>query len=204
MGRNEGLTLISRPAALPTPIWSDSPVLRYHARVRATLPPPVIDAAHAAFLLGRVSIVAASRDDRNVPTLMRGLGCRLSRDRRQVTILLRASQSEALLADLRANGVIAVVFSEPSTHRTLQLKGTGATVGPLQRGDAQLLTRYRDAMLAEICPLGYAEALIRTMLSCPPQDAVAVTFRPSHAFSQTPGPGAGQPLPPGDVPRAGT
>jgi hypothetical protein len=179
-------------------------VLRYHSRVPSPLPAPIIDAAHAAFLLGRVSIVAASRDARNVPTLMRGLGCRVSRDRRQVTVLLRASQSASLLADLRASGVIAVVFSEPSTHRTLQLKGEDARVGPLQRGDAGLLARYRDAMVAEICPLGYAEALIRAMFSCPVDDAVAVTFRPSQAFSQTPGPGAGQPLKAGEPPRAGT
>jgi hypothetical protein len=166
-------------------------------------PAPIIDAAHAAFLRGRVSIVAASRDGHNVPTLMRALGCRLSRDRREVTILLRASQSGRLLADLRTNGIIAVVFSEPSTHRTLQLKGDGATVHPLQRGDATLLARYRDAMVAEICPLGYAEALIRAMFACPLGDAVAVTFRPTQAFSQTPGPGAGRPLPAGDLPRAG-
>lgn len=168
------------------------------------LPAPLLDAAHATFLLGRVSIVAASRDGHNVPTLVRGLGCRLSRDRRQVTILLRASQSSCLLADLRANGSIAVVFSEPSTHRTLQLKGSGASVGPLQRGDVGLLARYRDAMVAEICPLGYAEALIRAMLACPVDDAVAVTFRPAQAFSQTPGPGAGRPLPAGDLPRPGS
>jgi hypothetical protein len=171
--------------------------------VPSPLPAPIIDAAHAAFLLGRVSIVAASRDEHNVPTLMRAVGCRLSRDRRKVTILLRASQSVRLLADLRVDGIIAVVFSEPSTHRTLQLKGEGADVHPLQRGDATLLARYRDVMVAEICPLGYAEALIRAMLSCPVDDAVAVTFRPTRAFSQTPGPGAGRPLPAGDLARAG-
>jgi hypothetical protein len=30
-----------------------------------------------------------------------------------------------------------------------------------------------------------------------------VTFRPAQAFSQTPGPGAGQPLNAGELPRAG-
>ena len=165
--------------------------------------PPVIDAAHAAFLRGRVSIVAASRDGRNVPSLTRGLGCRVSRDRRRVTVLLRATQSGQLLADLRTTDAIAVVFSEPASHRSLQLKGDAVAIGSPPRSDAALMARYRDAMVAEICQLGYTEALIRAMLSCPFGDAVAVTFRPTHAFSQTPGPGAGQALQPGEVPRAG-
>jgi hypothetical protein len=166
--------------------------------------PPIIDAAHAAFLRGRVSIVAGSRDARNVPSLTRGLGCRVSRDRRQVTILLRVAQSRQLLADLSATDAIAVVFSEPASHRSLQLKGDAVAIEPPLRSDAALMARYGDAMVVEICRLGYTEALIRAMLSCPFGDAIAVTFRPTHAFSQTPGPRAGQALPPGDVPRAGT
>jgi hypothetical protein len=40
-----------------------------------------------------------------------------------------------LLECLRANGAIAAVFSRPSTHQTLQLKGVDAAVGPLAHGD---------------------------------------------------------------------
>jgi hypothetical protein len=172
--------------------------------VPAKPPPPVLDAGHAAFLLGRTSIVVASRDARNVPSLSRALGCRLARDRRRVTVLLRAAQSRQLLADLAATDAIAVVFSEPASHRTLQLKGRAVAIAPPQRSDAALMARYRDAMVAEICPLGYAEALIRAMFSCPFEDALAVAFEPTHAFTQTPGPTAGQLLQPGALPKAGT
>ena len=34
-----------------------------------------------------------------------------------------------MLDDIAANGMIAVVFSQPSTHRTIQLKGTDARRG---------------------------------------------------------------------------
>ncbi|HXH04504.1 MAG TPA: hypothetical protein VNN09_14465 [Candidatus Competibacteraceae bacterium] len=44
-----------------------------------------------------------------------------------------ASRSAAVLAELRADGAIAVVFSRASTHRTVQLKGTDAAVTALER-----------------------------------------------------------------------
>ena len=46
---------------------------------------------------------------------------------REVTVYLRRSQSEQLLQDIAHTGEIAVVFSVPSTHQTLQLKARWAT-----------------------------------------------------------------------------
>ena len=53
---------------------------------------------------------------------MRAVGSRISADGREVTVYLRRSQSEQLLGDIAQTGEIAVVFSVPSTHQTLQLK----------------------------------------------------------------------------------
>ena len=59
--------------------------------------------------------------------MLRGCGCRVSRDRRRVTVLFDRTRSDHVLDDFVANGRIAVVFSQPSTHQTIQLKGADAT-----------------------------------------------------------------------------
>ena len=93
----------------------------------AAPPEFVLTPDQIAFVTAGVSITAASRGRDNMPNLARATGCRVSPDGRRVTLFLAASQSGALLADIRDNGAVAVVFSEPSTHRTLQLKGDDAT-----------------------------------------------------------------------------
>lgn len=155
---------------------------------------PVLDAAYAAFIQGGVSIYVASRGAGNVPTLARALGCRVSPDRRRVTMLLSRSQAAALLEDVGATGAIAAVFAQPSTHRAIQLKGSDAALAPVDEGDRDIMARLARAFAAELTPLGYSEALVQAMLACDPEDLTAIAFTPDAAFSQTPGARAGAPL----------
>jgi hypothetical protein len=168
------------------------PAIRYHKAMTPVASP--LDPDHAEFVQSAVSIIAASRNERNETTLSRAVGCRVSPDRRRVTIFLSVSQSSALLADLRANGAIAAVFSRPRRHVAIQLKGADAAVVPLTEEDPHLLAAYRRRMVEEIRPIGFTEAFVRTLLAVTPGDAVAVAFTPSAAFLQTPGPKAGMPL----------
>jgi short subunit fatty acids transporter len=153
-----------------------------------------LDSEHADFIRGGVSIIVAARDAGNETTVSRALGCRVAEDRSRVTVFVSAAQSGVLLADIGANGSIAVVFSQPTTHLAIQLKGTDAAVVPLTSEDPHLLAAYRSALAARVAPLGFTEAFIRTFLSVTPGDVVAIAFTPSAAFSQTPGPRAGSPL----------
>ena len=154
----------------------------------------MIDAQLAAFITGGVSIVAASRGPRNAPVIARAAGCRASADPARVTLLLARSQAGALLEAAEATGAISVVFSQPSSHRSYQLKGADARVEPPAPGDAALLARYADAFAADLCPLGYAEQMVRALVWAPAGDFAALTFTPSAAFDQTPGPRAGSAL----------
>ncbi len=168
----------------------------YHPRVAATAGTPLLDEEGAAFVQSGVSIVAASRDAALVPSVGRAVGCRVAADRRRVTVFVAASQAPELIADLTACGRIAVVFSRPSTHRTLQLKADDAVVRPLAGGEAALPERYVAGFAADIAKLGHTEAQARTLVACVDGDLVAIDFTPGAAFEQTPGPNAGAPLPP--------
>jgi hypothetical protein len=157
--------------------------------------PPVLDAEAAAFLLRPgVSITAATRDERNVPRIGRCLGCRVSEDRSTVTVLVPSSQYQPFFDALRATRAIAVVCSLPSTHRTMQLKGSGAVIEPPARGDAEIVASYIDSFVIELAALGYSDDLVRAYHWCDPAELRAVHFMPAEAFEQTPGPGAGAPL----------
>lgn len=157
-------------------------------------PPPLIGAEQAALIEGRVSIIVGSRDAQQRPHLMRAAGARLSPDRRRVTLLLPHERSRAVLDDLRDNGQVAVVFSVPSSHRTLQLKGSDAVVSPCGPDDPALAERYLRGFVVEIGQLGFGAEVARTIVG-QGEALVAVHFSIGAAFEQTPGPAAGQPLP---------
>lgn len=154
----------------------------------------MIDPQRTAFLEGGVSIVASSRGAGPWPTLARASGCRVAAEAGRVTLFFAASRAGALLDSVRATGAIAAVFSEGGTHRSLQLKGADAAVGPLLPGDAALIERYAGVFAASLCPFGYSEQLVRAVVWALPEDFVAVTFSPARAFDQTPGPRAGTAL----------
>jgi hypothetical protein len=157
-------------------------------------PDPSFDEAHAAFMESGVSVHVASRDPANVPSVARAVGCRVAPDRGRVTIFVSAAQAPELIRDLRASGKAAAVFSQPSTHRTIQIKGDDASVGALIEGDLARIAAYADALVRDLQALGYSEAFGRALVECDPADLVAVAFTPKAAFRQTPGPNAGAPL----------
>lgn len=156
--------------------------------------PAVLDAATAEFIASGLSINAATTRPDAVPSMARATGCRVSADARTVTLLFAAAPAMALLDDLRRCGAVAVVFSEPSTHRTLQLKGNDARIVPPESGDAALAAAYVNTFVDGLTRLGYPGEVLRAVLAHDPGDLVAVEFTPLAAFSQTPGPGAGEPL----------
>lgn len=155
---------------------------------------PLLDENNAAFIQTGISIVAASRDDALMPSIGRAAGCRVSSDRRAISIFLPQSQAAQLVADLRKCGRIAVVFSRPSTHRTLQLKADDARVRPATRDETAIVARYVDAFAREIELLGQTAEQASAMFQAREDDFVAIDFTPIAAFEQTPGPKAGSPI----------
>ena len=99
-----------------------------------------------------------------------------------------------VLEDLRDNGAIAVVFSQPSTARTVQLKGTGVAIATASAGDLAAVASCREALAADLASTGFSREFALRLLDAPDEDIVAVRFLPRSAFDQTPGPRAGAPL----------
>lgn len=151
----------------------------------------LIDEDLAAFSQGAVSITvgACGRDLR--PCQVRAAGCRISDDRRRITLFLAGSQASKVLECLHDGSAIAVVFNQPSTHRTFQLKGRRADIGRPVDADFERMAAYRTAFAREVAPLGFDELLVQTLFSFSADDIVTIAFDPDEVFSQTPGPNAG-------------
>lgn len=156
--------------------------------------PTPLNASHIAFMCGAVSMCAASCDSDGMPQLARGLGCRVAEDGSRVTVFVPKAKSLQLVRHAQANGALAVVFTQPSTHRTIQLKGRDACVVVPTADDEALVDAYRRAFVHEVSPLGFPEEMARALLASPPGELVGLSFTPTEAYTQTPGPNAGKRL----------
>lgn len=153
--------------------------------------PVTLPADLLALMRRGVSVIVGSRDAAMRPSIMRGLGSDIAADGRTVTIFLARSQSRQLIQDIAATGHVAAVFSEPATHRTVQLKATRASTRSATPEDAAVLARYLASMEHEIGRVGYPPEMARAMFAHRLDDVVAVSFVPEQAYDQTPGPKAG-------------
>jgi hypothetical protein len=150
--------------------------------VTAALPAPLLELMRRG-----VSVNVASRDAALRPSLMRAMASDVSADGRRITLFLARSQSAQLLQDIASTGRLAVVFSEPATHLSVQLKAREAQLRPAAEADRPALERYLASMEIELSRVRIPAELTRALLAWRLDDLVAVTFAPHEAYDQTPG-----------------
>ena len=143
---------------------------------------------------GGVSVIVSAGGPDLTPSVMRAVGSQVLDGGRRFAVYLSRSQSAQLLNDVAGNGRVAVVFSQPSTHRTVQLKARNAHLREATEDDAPALARYLRGMEDELTRIGFGALYARAMLAHRLDDVVAIEFEPEQAFDQTPGPKAGQPI----------
>jgi hypothetical protein len=153
-----------------------------------------LNADFLAMMVRGVSVIVSASDRDLVPSVMRAVGSQVSGAGQRITVYLNRSQSVQLLRNVAATDRLAVVFSEPSTHRTIQLKARGVRIREAGDVDEPVLQRYLASMTLELGRIGIDPALVAAMLSHRLDDVVALEFSPQEAFEQTPGPRAGQPM----------
>lgn len=135
-----------------------------------------------------VSILVGTCDDELRPDACRGLGARVSADRRVVTVLLNDALAGRLRENLANGGRFALAFSRIFDHHSLQLKGRAVA---LRRGDAEdelTQQRYLVAFGEQISVAGMPRSVIQQVRISP---CLAVDMVVDAVFDQTPGPRAG-------------
>ncbi len=147
-----------------------------------------------AFLSRGLSIHVGACNRAGEPQVVRALALRMEADNR-LSLLLSTPASDGLIAAVREVPVVAITACQPSTHRAVQVKGRGVELSVADAAQWPDRLAFKHRFLAEIEPYGYDEAFADSWLDVPPEQWRVITFTPTGAWSQTPGPGAGQAIP---------
>ena len=150
------------------------------------------DASFVDFLRRRITVSVATRDAAMVPSVTRAIGYHYAPARARLSIYLPAAHAGPMVDNIGDNGWVAVALAEPSTHVSMQVKGSDARVEPAGPADRMHLAAYEAEIVAEIVGLNYPEPAVRAMFNPDAGALLAVRFTPTQFFAQTPGPGAGR------------
>jgi hypothetical protein len=127
------------------------------------------------------------------PVLCRGLAGHADSDGRLAVILSGESGFEVIAA-VRDTGLVAVNFTLPSTYRSLLVKGQDAVVSADGVRFLDLVRKRHRAFRDQLTPFGFPPAYTGAWYEIPDGDLHVIRFKPTGAWNQTPGPGAGNPL----------
>jgi hypothetical protein len=148
----------------------------------------------ARFVQSGVSICVGACETGRHPVAGLGLACRMTGDGR-LRLVLRRRGNERLLAAIADGSPVAVTFTQPTTHRSIQLKASRADVAAPGPEDEGHRARQHLALRDELVAIGYSNTLATTYRACEGEETAIIVFAPEDAFVQTPGPGAGSALP---------
>ena len=146
----------------------------------------------AGFLQSGVSINVATRDDELQPEGAIAWAARVHDDRSHVTVFLPESSGRAMLRNLKVHPEIAIVFDKATSHRACQVKGRFVSTRRSKVAERAEVERQLDELFVDLEMIGIPRAMAAAWKIWP---CVAIEMRVTQLFEQTPGPGAGEPLP---------
>lgn len=147
----------------------------------------------AAFCQGGVSVIIALGGKDAAPVAGLGCGCRLLEENRMRLLLMRAGNEELVSAAERGEPV-AATFSQPVTHRSIQVKGSNSGIAAPTENDRLAALRQMDGLREELREIEFTARFAEAYCHVDPDELVAIDFDLDTAFVQTPGPGAGAEL----------
>ncbi|MFC5585322.1 hypothetical protein ACFPOD_09370 [Nitratireductor kimnyeongensis] len=153
----------------------------------------ILSAELSEFCESGVSVIIAVGGRGNVPLSGQGCACRVLEGGRMRILLLRRS-NQAILAAADQGAPVAVTFSQPHTHRSIQIKGVDVITGECSPSDRQAAVEQLAGLEQELRDVDYARRFTEAYCAVDVDDLVALDFYPVAAFVQTPGPGAGAEL----------
>jgi hypothetical protein len=144
---------------------------------------------HVTFVESGVSVLVGTRDSNMRPFGIRGMGVKVHADRKTLTVYVPNPTGERTLANLRDNGRIALTFTRPIDHRSMQLKGRAVAFRPATEDEKPFLESYVEGWARHLEVVGLPRAIGSSLTYWP---ATAVDVAVETSFHQTPGPSAGK------------
>lgn len=141
------------------------------------------------FLESGVSVLVGTRDAKLRPEALRAYGVVVAPDRSRLTVYVPDALAARTLANIADNHSLAITFSRPIDHRTLQVKGAVRATRASGPEDRAIQERYLAAFVEQLYCVHIPRALTRRLQYFP---STAVELEITDVFMQTPGPGAGR------------
>lgn len=157
-------------------------------RCRAALSDEIV-----AFIESGVSIVVGVVGPVGRALSGRALAARVMQDA-TIRVIYPEEGNAALTASALSGGPIAVTFSAPLSHRTLQIKGFSSRLEDLGPDDLSSVRQQGEAFAAILVAVGHSPAFVQAFSDYLSSALWVISFPADEAFEQTPGPGAGQSL----------
>jgi len=98
-------------------------------------------------------------------------------------IAVTAPGGSPTLTNLETNGRLSVTVSQPTTYRTLQVRGMARHLGAPSDDDEERVREHLDRFVAEVAAIGVTWGAEELFLG----DLVVVGFTIEELFDQTPG-----------------
>ncbi len=111
-----------------------------------------------------------------------------------IRLLYTEDGNAAIKASASSGGPIAVTFSAPMSHRTIQLKAMSSRAEHFEPDDQISLESQMDAFAGVLRAVGYPASFVQSFCEGRSVNIGALSFSPHAAYEQTPGPGAGREL----------
>jgi hypothetical protein len=175
---------------MQSPVKFVSPQDEIAAHAAAARPGRVLTAEVEAFLTGGRSVLFAltGPDGRPLAGVARGA---LVEPGGRLRMIASRQQNPTLPVAITQDSRIAVTFTQPMTHRSIQIKGSDAMLGKPNPEDIRATQQQARLFRDELIDLGYSVAFSSNWSAFDPADMVAVLVTPEMVFVQTPGLGAG-------------
>lgn len=141
-----------------------------------------------AFLEGGLGIHVGTRTSRLEPNGARALAVAVEDDRLHLIVYVAEVAARRVIPDLRANGAIAVGFARPVDERACQIKGIFVDARPAADHERRVIEEQLEGFKTNLEHIGIPRIGMGGWITWP---AVAIRFRATTIFEQTPGPAAG-------------
>ena len=141
------------------------------------------------FLTSGVCVLVATRSADLVPEAVRAFAPAITPDRQRLDVIVPNGLGDRTIANLRDNAQIAVAFSRPIDHVTVQVKGACVALRPTTDEDRLAVERFRTAYIEVLYLIGMPRSLTSRFRALP---GTVVTLEVTGVYNQTPGPRAGE------------
>ncbi|WP_317930183.1 hypothetical protein [Halioxenophilus sp. WMMB6] len=146
---------------------------------------------HLTLLQAGVAITLASANFRLIPSVAMALAAYREPESGHLRILARRAEAQMVIEDALATRQISTVACQPSSHKTVQIKGELLEQVAVTDRDLANVTRAITAFAKEIVLVGFDDYFAQGFLSYQPSELTCLVVAIQAIFDQTPGAQAG-------------